>query len=74
MDAQEKIARLEELSWFQEKLLAQLNEALTGQQRQLDMMEKRLLRLEEHVSMLMLDAQQEAPVNALPPHYMPERY
>ena len=49
MTAEEQIARLEELAYFQEKLLSQLNEALTGQQKQLDMLEKRLAELEENV-------------------------
>lgn len=73
MTTEEQIARLEELAYFQEQLLSQLNEALTGQQKQLDMLEKRLSELEENVSDL-LDATQEGPVNTLPPHYMPERY
>ena len=73
MTTEEQIARLEELAYFQEQLLSQLNEALTGQQKQLDMLEKRLSELEENVSDL-LDATQEGPVNTLPPHYMPELY
>lgn len=73
MTAEEQIARLEELAYFQEKLLSQLNEALTGQQKQLDMLEKRLAELEANVTTL-LDAAQEGPANTLPPHYMPERY
>lgn len=72
MTAEEQIARLEELAYFQEKLLSQLNEALTGQQKQLDMLEKRLAELEENVTDLM--NAQDGPVNTLPPHYMPERY
>ena len=72
MTAEEQIARLEELAYFQEKLLSQLNEALTGQQKQLDMLEKRLAELEENVTTLM--NAQDGPVNTLPPHYMPERY
>lgn len=73
MTAEEQIARLEELAYFQEKLLSQLNEALTGQQAQLDMLEKRLSELEENVTTL-LEASDDGPVNTLPPHYMPERY
>lgn len=73
MTAEEQIARLEELAYFQEKLLTQLNEALTGQQKQLDMLEKRVAELEENVTSL-LDASQDGPANTLPLHYMPERY
>ena len=73
MTAEEQIARLEELAYFQENLLSQLNEALTGQQKQLDMLEKRLAELEANVTTL-LDAAVEGRANTLPPHYMPERY
>ena len=74
MTTEEQIARLEELTYFQEKLLRQLNEALTGQQAQLDALEKRLAGLEEHMTTLLDTLGQDAPVNTLPPHYMPERY
>ena len=73
MTAEEQIARLEELAYFQEKLLTQLNEALIGQQKQLDALEKRLADMEENITTL-LDASQDGPVNTLTPHYMPERY
>ncbi|WP_418764669.1 SlyX family protein [Mailhella sp.] len=73
MTTEERIARLEELAYFQETLLSQLNDALTGQQKQLDALEKRLEDLESNVTAL-LDASQEGPANTLPPHYMPERY
>ena len=74
MTTEEQIARLEELTYFQEKLLRQLNEALTSQQAQLDALEKRLAGLEEHMTTLLDSLGQDAPVNTLPPHYMPERY
>ena len=74
MDAREKINRLEEQSWFQERLLSQLNEALTLQQKQLDAAEKRIALLESRVREILLSAPQDVPENALPPHYMPERY
>lgn len=74
MTVEEQIARLEELAYFQEKLLGQLNEALTGQQAQLDALEKRLAGLEENVSALLEASDGNAPANTLPPHYMPERY
>ena len=73
MTAEEQIARLEELAYFQEKLLTQLNEALVSQQKQIDALEKRLAEMEENVTAL-LDSTQDGPVNTLPPHYMPERY
>lgn len=73
MTTEELITRLEEQAYFQEKLLAQLNEALTFQQGQIDRLEKRLAMLEDNVAAV-LDASQESPMNTLPPHYMPERY
>ncbi len=74
MDIEEKLARLEEQAYFQEKLLSQLNEALTFQQTQIDMLEKKIAELEQNVEGLLETAPQDAPVNTLPPHYMPERY
>ncbi len=74
MTAEEHIARLEELSYFQEKLLTQLNEALTIQQKQLDSMEKRLNDMEESLSVLLDNLERHTTVNTLPPHFMPERY
>ena len=74
MDTEEKLVRLEEQAYFQEKLLAQLNEALTFQQAQIDFLEKRIAELEQNVTSLLETSPQEAPVNTLPPHYMPERY
>ena len=68
MTAEEQIARLEELAYFQEKLLTQLNEALIGQQKQLDALEKRLADMEENITTL-LDASQDGPVNTLPERY-----
>ena len=53
MTTEERIARLEELAYFQETLLSQLNDALTGQQKQLDALEKRLEDLESNVTALL---------------------
>lgn len=74
MTAEEHIARLEELSYFQEQLLTQLNEALTIQQKQLDGMEKRLNDMEASLSILLDNLERHTTVNTLPPHFMPERY
>ena len=68
-----RIYSMEELAYFQENLLSQLNEALSGQQKQINMLEKRIAELETNVTML-IDASQEGPAITLPPHYMPERY
>ena len=74
MDTEEKLVRLEEQAYFQEKLLTQLNEALTFQQAQIDLLEKRIAELEQNVTSLLESSPQDAPANTLPPHYMPERY
>ena len=74
MTPEERIARLEEQIYFQEKLLSQLNAALTFQQAQIDLLEKRIAELEQNVETLMQSAPQDAPANTAPPHYMPERY
>ena len=42
MDQEERIIRLEELAYFQEERLRELNEALTAQQQQIDTLEQRL--------------------------------
>ncbi|MDD6248212.1 SlyX family protein, partial [Desulfovibrio piger] len=42
MDQEERIIRLEELAYFQEERLRELNEALTAQQQQIDTLEHRL--------------------------------
>ena len=41
-DPEQRLARLEELSFFQEEQLRQLNAALTAQQTQLDKVERDL--------------------------------
>lgn len=70
MTTEDRLARLEESVFFQERLLNELNEALTGQQRQLDAM----ARTQELLSARMEELRRtmtsgEAPVNAPPPHY-----
>lgn len=73
MDLEKTAARLEEQAYFQERLLSQLNDALTGQQKQLDLLEKRVEQMENSLNAV-LEALRDAPQNTLPPHYMPERY
>lgn len=75
-DHEERLVRLEETMYFQEQRLEALHEALVLQQRRLDGMER---QLEEACLLLrllreQLGAQGLGPENALPPHYMPERY
>ena len=77
MDQEERIIRLEELAYFQEERLRELNEALTAQQQQIDTLEHRLAETMELARNLLDQLGQNGngdPVNDLPPHYMPERY
>lgn len=73
---EERLNRLEERVYFQERQLEALNEALVRQQSQLDETEKRLADACLMIRVLreLLGQQGEGPENALPPHYMPERY
>lgn len=73
---EERLNRLEERVYFQERQLEDLNEALVRQQVQLDETEKRLADacLVIRVLREWLGQQGDGPENALPPHYMPERY
>ncbi|MDR0466798.1 MAG: SlyX family protein [Deltaproteobacteria bacterium] len=64
---EDRLARLEEQSYFQEQALAALNQALTRQQFQLDGMEKRLALAEKRIAALLplLEEGESSP----PPHY-----
>ncbi|MDR0238797.1 MAG: SlyX family protein [Deltaproteobacteria bacterium] len=66
--AEDRLARLEEQNYFQEQVLAELNQALTRQQFQLDEMEKRLMVAEERINAL-LPLLEEGGKNTAPPHY-----
>ena len=63
-----RLARLEEQSYFQEQAIAELNQALTRQQFQLDEMEKRLTLIEQRIAAL-LPLLDEGGQSAPPPHY-----
>lgn len=73
-EVKERLSRLEETCYFQETALAALNEALTDQQRQMDLLETQLRDALEKVRVLhaLLDAQggEAAP----PPHSVPGLY
>lgn len=68
---EERLARLEETLFFQERLLNDLNAALTAQQRQIDALERVVetmgTRLEE--LLLMVESGFGGPANTPPPHY-----
>ena len=67
----ERLSRLEETVFFQERLLGELNAALTGQQRQLDAMERAVQEVRGQIEeiRLLLDADGGA-INSPPPHYL----
>ena len=73
MTTEESLARIESQLYFQERLLSQLNDALTAQQRQIDRLEAQCARLEKLLEEA-VKATRDAPANTLPPHFMPERY
>ena len=69
-DLDSRITRLEEGMFFQERLLRDLNTALTDQQAQLDVMERLLHALQEKVGEISESGQAGGgPVNTKPPHY-----
>lgn len=72
MKESERLIRLEEELAFQAQKLEGLNEALLGQQKQLDILENQLsrlsLRLESALAALQENAQ--GPADEKPPHYL----
>lgn len=68
-----RLARLEETAFFQEERLRELDAALTAQQAQMDVMERQLADLRA-LARALHQKLTEAPENAPPPHFMPERY
>ena len=65
-----RLERLEEQVFFQAQPISALNEALTGQQRQLDLLEGRLARAEEKVRPLWEQLGEDGGVLTVPPHYL----
>jgi SlyX protein len=68
LSTEDRLARIEEQSYFQEQALAELNRALTRQQFQLDGLEKRLALAEERITAL-LPLLEEGGQSVAPPHY-----
>lgn len=67
-DVLARLERLEEQHFFQERTITDLNEALTGQQQQIDLLETRIARLEEKLLSLW-EEMDEGGETTLPPHY-----
>lgn len=67
---EQRIARLEETLFFQERLLQDLNEALTAQQLQLDQVQQDLSRAQTRIQELHQALDSGSGVDAgPPPHY-----
>ncbi|CAK7003713.1 MAG: Protein SlyX [Desulfovibrio sp.] len=70
---EDRLTRLEELTFFQEERIAKLDAALTAQQTQLDAVERELANARLVIRSLR-DKVAQQPENTLPPHFMPERW
>ena len=70
---EDRLTRLEELTFFQEERLKSLDAALTAQQRQIDKLEKDFAD-SSSVIRLLREKLGDQPENTLPPHSMPERW
>ena len=70
---EDRLTRLEELTFFQEERLKSLDAALTAQQRQIDKLEKDFAEASS-VIRLLREKLGDQPENTLPPHSMPERW
>ncbi len=66
----ERLDRLEENQFFQERLLAELHEALFAQQGEINAISQELRKAKEKIALLeeYLEGM-ETPQNAKPPHY-----
>ncbi|MTJ94100.1 MAG: SlyX family protein [Desulfovibrio sp.] len=71
--SEDRLTRLEELTFFQEERLKELDAALTAQQKQLDKLEKEFADATSVIRQLREKLGDQAE-NALPPHSMPERW
>jgi uncharacterized coiled-coil protein SlyX len=68
LSTEDRLARLEEQNYFQEQLLAELNQELTRRQARIEGLEKRLALAEKRITAL-LPLLEESGHSALPPHY-----
>ena len=69
----DRLTRLEELTFFQEERIRQLDAALTAQQMQLDKLEQDFSDATSVIRILR-EKLGDQPENTLPPHSMPERW
>jgi len=69
MNIEERLIELETRMAYQERMIEELNQALTGQQRQLDQLEARLARIELHMREQAEGFIARASEDVPPPHY-----
>ncbi len=74
VDQGQRIDLLEEGQYFQEKNLKELHDALTFQQKQIDMLEKKLHNLEAKITSVLQVVDGQGIVQTLPPHSVAEKY
>ncbi len=65
---EERITTLEEKVMYQEDLIQQLNQVVVGQQRAIDVLEKRVEQLARRL-LEVEDGTKELPPSEKPPHY-----
>ncbi len=66
-----RLARLEETLFFQERLIAELNESLTLQQAEIFRLDRELRNAQEHIRELRLLVNPDGLVmSEVPPHYL----
>ena len=70
---EDRLTRLEELTFFQEERIEKLGAALAAQQTQLDAVERELADARLVIRALR-DKMAQQPENTQPPHFMPERW
>ena len=70
---EDRLTRLDELTFFQEEKLKELDTALTAQQKQLDKLEKDFADATSVIRQLR-EKMGDQPEITLPPHSMPERW
>jgi len=69
MSSEERIVELETKVSFQERLIQELNEALTRQQQQLDALQHRLETMREKIQADLSDEIKSVSEEVPPPHY-----
>ena len=74
MTEEERIIRLEETVYFQDRLISELNKQVTDQARGMAQLETRCARLEKELADLRDLLEAAGLVNDLPPHSIPERF